>query len=738
MGMRATVRGRVIRVTMRRISWLQLTKIVLSAALLSAAVSYVIARGDWSALGVALSQLSWASFAIPFLLIVAGALLAAWRLQLIAKDLGYPLSFHDSVAALSVGQLIGLLFFQVVGQLLARGAFLSRRNIPVSGTIIATGYERALATAISFVLAIGGAIYLFGHVSFEENNGGALVIKIVIGSVSAVAGAALLSWGHLARAQLPRVSTRMVLSTARNLVLSLAIQLTTMGAYVVLAGDLAPGVPTAKLIAAATLVMLGASLPISLAGWGMREMSAILALGVIGISTEFSLAIAVTVGLMSIAVVVLMTLATVGAHWRKVASVKAEPVTHFDYGKLLDYVMPLAAASAIFVQAFVPLQKSYINVNLADPLAIIAGVLFVLHYFGKRRPRWRLPNLEYYVLAATAVFILAFVHGVARFGWTDWAFANKLLGWFILLCYGACGALIVNRAQRDGFDLLMRTYAASALAIVAVGALLLFLSRSGVEYAKPLVDLPLEGFSANKNAFAFQLLLAVCAVCAGRWQKSEYWLAVLLAGMLFAGSRAGLLALAVVVGMTFYLRIMPWRALAAASALAVALFLFVDYSPNLFAYVTSAVSGRPFQRAAEIVYVATSPDDETRIQSLIRGWAMFLSHPFIGAGLGAFMNQQMRAGNLLIIHSSPLWLLAETGVIGFVIVAAPLFRVFLQEITNVRPRDVAGLTLILVITAFGVEANVHEMLYQRAFWLLLGAGLASAPFVTKRRPAERH
>jgi branched-subunit amino acid transport protein AzlD len=724
---------------MRRISWLQLIKIVLSAALLSAAISYVVARGDWSTLRVAVAQLSWASFAIPFLLIIAGALLAAWRLQLIAKDLGYSLNFRDSVAALSLGQLIGLLFFQVVGQLLARGAFLSRRNIPVSGTLIATGYERVLATAISFAMAIGGAIYLFGQVSFDEKSGGALIIKLVLGSASAVIGAALLSWGALARKHLPRISAHVVRSTARNLVLSLVIQLTTMGAYVVLAGDLAPAVPTGKLVAASTLVMLGASLPISLAGWGMREMSAILALGAIGVSTEFSLAIAVSVGLMSIAVVILMTLGTVGAHWRTAAAVDAEPVAHFDYGKILDYVLPLAAASAIFVQAFVPLQKSLINVNLADPFAIIAGVLFVLHcYFAKSRPHWRLPYLEYYVLAASLVFVAAFLHGVMRFGWTDWAFANKLLGWFILLCYGACGALIVNRAQRDGFDLLMRTYAASAVAVVIVGALLLILSRVGVDYAKPLVDLPYDGFSANKNSFGFQLLLAVCAVCAARWEKSEYWLAILLGGLFFADSRAALLALAVVVGMTFYLRIMPWRVLAVAGVLGAALFVFVNYSPDVSAYVTSVVTGRPFESAGDIVYAATASDDNTRVKSLVLGWEMFKSHPIFGAGLGAFIDQQMRAGNLLIIHSSPLWLLAETGIIGFIVVAAPLFRVFFRQITTVRKQDVAGLTLILVITAFGVEANAHEMMYQRAFWLVLGAGLACAPFVAKHWAADPH
>src|SRR5512143_3464878 len=98
---------------MSPISSFQLTRIVLSVALLSAAIAYVIARGDWATFAVVVSGLSWLSLVIPSLLMLAGALLASLRLQFIARDLGYSLHFRDAVAALGIGQLAGSLFFQV-------------------------------------------------------------------------------------------------------------------------------------------------------------------------------------------------------------------------------------------------------------------------------------------------------------------------------------------------------------------------------------------------------------------------------------------------------------------------------------------------------------------------------------------------------------------------------------------------------------------------------------------------
>src|SRR3546814_8708178 len=80
-------------------------------------------------------------------------------------------------------------------------------------------------------------------------------------------------------------------------------------------------------------------------------------------------------------------------------------------------------------------------------------------------------------------------------------------------------------------------------------------------------------------------------------------------------------------------------------------------------------------------------------------------------------------GTPLVIHSTPLWLLPETGIVGFLIFAVPAVRVFFVEARRTE-RDSASVFLVLIITALAVMSLAHELLYQRAFWFLFGAALA--------------
>ena len=70
------------------------------------------------------------------------------------------------------------------------------------------------------------------------------------------------------------------------------------------------------------------------------------------------------------------------------------------------------------------------------------------------------------------------------------------------------------------------------------------------------------------------------------------------------------------------------------------------------------------------------------------------------------------------------------GLVGMLILAAPVFRIFLSEIRRETP-DISALLLVCIIGGFGAMSLLHEMLYQRTFWLLLGAALASQ--ITPRR-----
>lgn len=695
--------------------------------LLLAGAGWVVAREtDWTLVGAAFTRMSYGAFVLAILALVAGALLATLRLQWIARDLGYRLSFRDAMAGFTYGQVMGAVFFQLAGQLLARSAVLARRQVPPSATILITGYERLAALFISLLLATVAAGYLFGAISLDYRQGGSALIKIVAGAALVVTGGAVFVWGKLLISQLPPITRGTASGLARNATISFGIQIFTMIAYVVLARALLPDVSIAKLAAAAALVMLAASLPISMAGWGIREMSAIYVLGTLGVSADVSFMIAFSIGILSLAVVGILAL--VGLR-DTAANVKArEPSTNsIDYAALLDTALPIAAVTAIFFQLFLPVKGGLISVNLADPIVIIAGCIFAYNHFRQSPPRWRLPHFNILICLASFALVAGYLHGYSRFGWSQWAFANKLIGWPILLCYGATGALIVYRLRDAGFELLLRTFVATSLTIFLFDYAIHIGYWSGAAILKPIVQFPIEGFSQNRNAFSFQLVLAICILLATRWPYKALWLGIAIAGVIITGSRAGYIALAAVLVVAFYLASIDRRQAFVAGVFAGLIVLASEFVPALVQLVQYVLpsSGSGASGPSYIGnMISGSYSDHERMQSLLGGWQLFSMHPIFGAGLGAFMEEQIRRGTALVIHSTPLWLLAEFGIVGFVLLSAPVVLIFRAEILRIQHADAAGRLLVFAITAFCFMSLVHEILYQRTFWILLGAAMA--------------
>jgi hypothetical protein len=709
---------------MRR--WVQ---VLISVGGILAAIAWVASTTDYSRLADTFAELSPAFVAAAAVALVAGALCASLRVWLIARDLGYPLLMRDAVAALSIGQLAGGIFFQIVGQLIARGALLARLGLPVSVTVILTGYERLVAFAVSLALALAGGWLIFGRVVLDVQHGGLKFLELAAGVLFAVLMGGVFGWGRQAVTQLvPHVHGRLALRVSRSVLVSLATQLCTMTAYVLLAKSLSPSLNLEDLAAASAVVMLAASLPISLAGWGVREVSAVMALGAIGMSPEEALIVALLVGVGSLAVVAVLSLLTAGT-WRRNKKAAApeggQAAPKLDYAAGLAWLLPLVAATAVFFQVYVPTGTGQLNVNFADPAALIGGTLFVVWAVRDRRwPLWRLSGLNAHIIGASLAFVLALTIGWVSFGWTTWAFTSKFLGWFVLLAYGATGALLVSRAGEVGLATLMRTVAATALAIASLDVALTALRFWGFSVPPDLVGQRIEGFTNNANAFGFQLVLAsLSALVLFKRNARAFTIAgCLLASVWFSGSRASLGAAVIAVVLISVLRPAYSLRVISAVVLACVLCLLIAYAPQL---LSSSSAPSPSWLDGNF-----ASSDAERSFTLRTAWTMFLDAPIWGAGLGAFVHDQLLAnGRFLVIHSTPLWLLAEFGLVGTVIISAPLVRALWGELRQSAPKDDAGVMLIGIIIAFAIMSLVHEMMYQRLLWLMLGAGLAmtSAP-----------
>jgi hypothetical protein len=744
-------------------------KAVVTLGLTGLVLYLVFVRADTGAFSLYLTSFSIVSLAAVTFLLIVGAALSVWRMKLIAQDLGFRLTVSDAISALSLGQIAGSFFFQIVGQLMARSAVLARRGMPVPATVTMTFYERIAAAAISFVLAIAGGWYVFGRVTLDLQHGGLVFLKIVFGLMLAVASGALFAWGPQLRDIVGRgIGRTFPAALLRTLTISGMIQLATMGSYVIAAHVLSPQIPILDLAAASAVVMLAASLPISLAGWGVRELSAVLALGVVGMPSEAALAVAILIGVVSLLTLgafAIPSIWTASSPASKIAEV-ASPETAVDYWGALTWTVPVLAATAVFFQLFIPIGTGEINVNLADPLAILGGSLFVIRCVSHSRqlPTWRLEHANIDMAALTLTLIISLLHGAMLFGWTPWAVTNRFFGWFVILSYAATGALLIKRAGFDGLMTMLRTVSIVAASIVVLEMLVIVLAALGVDIPAPIMFSRVMGFAQNANALAFQLLMALSAALVADFQPrtKQVVTAIILAGIWFTASRAAFLALPVALATAYFCRMLTIRQIAVALSLCACLIALMACVPTLEDIVTGLalwawsaskwlmsailllagydtgwdIAFRPLAIrwpglvngvVSEVISGGEGPggSNVVRSASLYFAVQMFLAHPIFGAGLGAFVVEYSKAfGSVLVVHSTPLWMLTEMGIAGFLVWCVCFARIFSAELKRGPAGDPVAAFLVLILVSIGVMSIFHDLLYQRSFWLLFGAAMA--------------
>jgi O-antigen ligase/uncharacterized membrane protein YbhN (UPF0104 family) len=689
--------------------------------LLLAVVVVAFVGADPSKIATDIQKLSPAVLVAAFVALVTNAIAAAWRFRVITKNLGHRISFRQALAAVSGGSLAGAAFFQIAGQLIARGAILGKGGIPFSSTIAITASERAAAALTSIVLAIAGGYFIFGQIIIDYTKGGAELGKILLGIVAATIAGYRLAYGRLTNQSLASMLSAKFARRAGFIIgLSLIVQIPMMAAYVLIASALAPNIPIASLIAATAIVMFAASVPISLAGWGVRELSAVLALSAVGMSVGNALITSIAVGLGSLLAMAIIALVSIGVRQKPAPSVPSAMDT-MDFNTVLAWLIPLAAATLVLFHVHIPIASgTKLNVNLADPFAILGGALFVLTYFQRRAlPAWQLPHVNAAIAACTFVITYSLLIGIGHLGVTEWAWVNRYLGWFVLLCYGATGALIVRTGNTGSVKILLRTYTSAVMAIAVLELLVSALYSLGIRNI-PLAPFEIAGFAQNHNLFGFQLLMAIAAVCAAFPRRLiAYILTPLLAAIWLSNSLSTLLTLPFLCGVIlFYRRDVLWPlivSIALAGAINVVIII-----PQLWI---------PPDGHALTTLMPRGNETSERIGTWLGAWELFKSHPLFGSGLGAYRSQMNISadGVPLVIHSTPLWLLAETGIVGFAVFSISAIG-FLYKAATER-----AYMLVACIIIMGAMSQPADMLYQRTFWLIAGACL-TVPMRRHLRP----
>ncbi len=308
---------------------------------------------------------------------------------------------------------------------------------------------------------------------------------------------------------------------------------------------------------------------------------------------------------------------------------------------------------------------------------------------------------------------------------------SKIVGFPVLILYFLAGAWIARTRQEVCFvrSALVAAWVIAALSFVTqiVFSEMQLFGRPNWFYTR------LIGLSDNPNAYGF--LIATLLVLQFPLLKRRDIFSPLLHGF---GFGLGLFALFLAASRSSYLAaaaglaIVAWpcrRDLVSRLRLPVLVFggLLLLWQGLLFAESllrpTGEYSPTGITNQAISTQLVSTAGVEVRIETARRALALWFDNPVLGLGLGSWLDAEMALGHAEVttLHATGLWLLVETGVVGFLVFAA-FFAVLVRRFAS-SASDPYVLAALGLIGAFGLGSIGTELLYQRQLWLILGLGV---------------
>lgn len=721
----------------------------LAATLYFAGIDTVIAT---------LGSIHWSSIVVGAALVLANSLLSLVRFRSVLAGLGFQPSWRSLFFAHSIGQVSNQIFLNIIGQSLSRAAALAADGVPFSASVIATYWERIQAAAILFLLSLVSVWYLFVNIHFDLLPAGFSLLSVLatLTVVAVVIFAIVLRPAGMLEG-LP-TSLRAASRQWPSVVITLLAHACMLGAYLSLLWGIGVMRFDGEVIAALIIVMFTSSLPISFSGWGIRELSAAQALGAIGIDDSAAIACAVAIGLLYLFLVVIFAVVStliVMRHRKKYAAQKTQPAAvmtpGIDWGTVGITIGCMLCAMLLFFQLRIPVRGGELTANVAD-LISLTSLGLAPFFLWRYRHALPLPKLLLAGLAVvTLVFAASLVYGYSRFGWTSWAFLNRGLGWLIILGYVTTGVAIAVTTDRHR-RILLSTFIATGSTIAVLQLGLMIAALAGIKFHQDIFSLPLKAYAGNTNAFAVQMVMTSAAAIAawhlGIFGRHRYLLSLILsvacAAIYFCHSRAGLgMILILLATMMLFPAQGSRRALLPSLIWSLVTLLFCTQLHEIYrllANLATMLFGDGNQAYMENltlllqVNIERQSGDLERWTSITDGWVMWLERPIFGSGLGAYMHHYLSTtGGPLVIHSVPVWLLAETGLVGLLAVAGTFGIAMRQAFRGMARPDTAGtdsagwaVGLLVTLVCLGAAAIVHDFFFQRSFWFLLGL-LAALP-----------
>ena len=705
--------------------------------LLLACVFYFI---DFDSFIAALLSFPLVTVLSVFLLFFLNFIVVTIRYWRVLRHFGYGINFLDVAKANVSGSIASLLMIPLLGQVAGRHMMLERAGISAVENAAIAFYERFVVGSLSGVLALLGGFFIFSSEVFDY------VENIPILEVSVIFVLAVSSYFYLVAGRAESfvvkkfVTWEALLNFFEVYALTFLANALVLASFFMIFSVVLPEANTLSILSLAAIVSFLAGLPVSFGGWGLRELSSVSLVSLLGGAAASALAASVLLGVISIAaVLVLFPVLLIARKPQETELLYRCPrrsSSAMGLEEIAVWILTLMVGVLVFFQIHVQIGDGHLNVNLADPFAMLIFSVAMLNLLLKRElPEWKVPRFNLYLLLMTLAFGAAYLHGYVSFGSSTWA-SGKLVGWLVLLGYLFCGYIVVRYFRMAGFFRLSKLMLMSLALILVVSIVKWFLFINGFLDFKGFGYI-LEAYSGNRNALAFQvLMILVMALAFDAWYIKRplkiagldvlfFVVALMVAAILITASRSAILTLAVVFLCVFYFGMARRKFLLVSFLLGGLIFIGAQYGVYfvsvLYSYMLPDVVP---QVSAVPLPISTESSDSLRFALLTAAVDMWLKNPLFGAGLGAFYHESFETiGIDVIVHNTALWILAEFGLVGFVLFAIPFVSIVVYALFESKLR-VARNAIILLLLVFVVMSLFHEVFYQRIFWIFLGACIA--------------
>ena len=281
--------------------------IALKVAVSAGLIWLLVERIEIGAVAERLTQLAPGAIAASLTILLVQSVLASWRWQIVSHRVGVPLGFAAALRLLFVGLFFNQALVSSIGGDAVRIWFVRHLAGSMAGAFRSVLIDRLVALASLILIVAASLPVLLDLVTTPAARAG--VFAVLGGGIGVLVLLLLLD-------RLPVLPQRLRTKGALDefaaayrgvavngrtgipaLGLSLVIHLLSTLMVFVLARGVGVEVSLGHIVVLVPPVILVATLPISVGGWGVREGAMVTALGYVGVTSADAFAVSVTFGL---------------------------------------------------------------------------------------------------------------------------------------------------------------------------------------------------------------------------------------------------------------------------------------------------------------------------------------------------------------------------------------------------------------------------------------------------------